>query len=96
MINSNTIIRRPILTEKSSSLKGKNNCIIFEVDKRANKNEIRKAVEKLFKVHVESVNTSLIRGKIKRQGRLEGKKPNWKKAFVTLKEGEKIEFFEGV
>ena len=91
-----TIIKRPILTEKSTDLKDSQNTIIFEVAHNANKNEIKSAIEKLFKVHVESINTSIIRGKIKRTGRFEGKRPNWKKAFVKIREGEKIEIFEGV
>ena len=91
-----TIIKRAILTEKSTALKDSHNCIIFEVAKEANKSEIKKCVEKLFKVHVESVNTSIIRGKNRRYGKFEGKKPNWKKALVRIREGEKIEFFEGV
>jgi large subunit ribosomal protein L23 len=93
-----TIIKRPVLTEKSNLLKEGANTIIFEVINDANKNEIKSAVEKLFKVHVLSVNTQIVRGKIKKRGRarLEAKMPNWKKAIVRIKEGEKIEFFEGV
>jgi|WetSurMetagenome_2_1015567.scaffolds.fasta_scaffold1109499_2 large subunit ribosomal protein L23 len=93
-----TIIKRPVLTEKSNLLKEGANTIIFEVINDANKNEIKSAVEKLFKVHVLSVNTQIVRGKLKKRGRakLEAKMPNWKKAIVRIKEGEKIEFFEGV
>ena len=96
MKDLHSIIRRPILTEKSTALKESQNCIVFEVDPNANKKEIKSSVEKLFKVHVESVNTTIVRGKVRRMGKFEGKKPNWKKAVVKIKEGEKIEFFEGV
>jgi len=91
-----SIIKRPILTEKSNALKESKNWILFEVSPSANKHTIKRAVEKLFKVHVEAVNTTIIRGKNKRYGKYEGKRPNWKKAMVQIKEGEKIEFFEGV
>ncbi|HPN89098.1 MAG TPA: 50S ribosomal protein L23, partial [Candidatus Omnitrophota bacterium] len=68
----------------------------FQVDPRATKPEIRVAVEKLFSVGVVDVNTMIVRGKEGRVGRRAGKRPNWKKAIVTLREGDKIEFFEGV
>jgi len=91
------IVIRPILTEKSTMLKDINREVCFEVDKRANKAEIKKAVEHLFKVKVERVRTQSRRGKMKRVGRSQGKKKDWKKAYVKLKEGEKmIEFFEAV
>jgi large subunit ribosomal protein L23 len=91
------IIRRPLLTEKSTWLKDKNREICFEVDIRANKIEIKKAVEELFKVKVERVRTCRVRGKTRRVRLNIGKKPDWKKAYVKLKEGEKmVEFFEGV
>lgn len=91
-----SVIKRPIMTEKSTNLKASHNCVVFEVAQDANKHDIKISVEKLFKVHVESVRTSIARGKNKRTGKFEGKKPNWKKAVVRIKEGEKIEFFEGV
>ena len=68
----------------------------FEVDLKANKPEIKKAIEELFKVNVVGVHTMIVHGKVKRMGRFEGKRPNWKKAIVSLKKGEKIEFFETV
>jgi large subunit ribosomal protein L23 len=90
------VLKRPLVTEKSNLLKEELNQVVFEVDKKANKIEIKKAIEKLFKVNVVKVHTLHIRGKTKRLGRTQGKKPNWKKAIVTLKEGERIDFFEGV
>lgn len=91
------IILRPVITEKSTSLKQKNREVCFEVAKGANKTEIKKAVEQLFKVKVESVRTQNKMGKWRRVGRQEGKTKNWKKAYVKLKEGEKmIEYFEAV
>lgn len=91
------IILRPVITEKSTRLKEKNREICFEVDKKANKSEIKKAVEHLFKVKVEKVWTQKKVGKIRRVGRNEGKTKDWKKAYVKLKEGEKmIEYFEAV
>ncbi|MBM3285367.1 MAG: 50S ribosomal protein L23 [Candidatus Aminicenantes bacterium] len=91
------IILRPIITEKSTFLKEKNREVCFEVARKANKREIKKAVEQLFKVKVESVRTQSKTGKWRRVGRNEGKTKNWKKAYVKLKEGEKmIEYFEAV
>ncbi|MCC6273166.1 MAG: 50S ribosomal protein L23 [Deltaproteobacteria bacterium] len=90
------IIRRPLITEKGTQLRELQNQYLFEVDRRASKHQIKGAVETLFKVHVEDVKTLVVRGKIKRVGRSIGKRSNWKKAYITLKEGEKIEFFEGV
>jgi len=88
------IIRRPIiLTEKATLLREKHNQVIFEVARDANKVEIRDAVQRLFKVHVTDVNTMLMRGKERRMGRGRGKMQNWKKAIVTLKDGDSIDFF---
>ena len=88
------IIKRPIaLTEKASMLK-EDNKVVFEVALRANKVEIRKAVEELFDVDVVEVNTLVQRGKVKRMGRGHAKRPNWKKAIVTLAEGDDIQFFD--
>jgi large subunit ribosomal protein L23 len=89
------IIKRPILTEKTTIQKEEANKITFEVDRRANKIEIKQAVEKIFKVKVVDVNTMIVRGKVKRVGRFKGKRPDWKKAVVTLKPGEQIPFLEG-
>jgi large subunit ribosomal protein L23 len=90
------VVVRPVITEKSNLQKEGHNQITFEVSRQANKIEIKKAVERLFKVQVMEVNTMNVRGKVKRLGRNIGKRPNWKKAIVTLKEGERIDFFEGV
>jgi len=88
------IIKRPLVTEKSTTQKEASNQICFEVDPEANKIQIRQAVEKLFKVKVLRVHTMLMEGKKKRLGRNIGQRPDWKKAVVTLKPGDKIEFFE--
>lgn len=90
------IIKRPVITEKSSYIKDVGNYVAFEVDKRANKVQIKRAIEDLFKVKVVDVKTIVMPGKEKRLGRSVGRVPSWKKALVKLKEGEKIEFFEGV
>ena len=88
------IIRRPIiLTEKATLLREKHNQVIFEVARDANKVQIRDAVQRLFKVNVTDVNTMLMRGKDRRMGRGRGKMQNWKKAIVTLKAGDSIDFF---
>ena len=91
-MTSETIIRRPIfLTEKSNTLRGKNQ-FVFEVLRGANKIQIKTAIQTLFKVKVESVNTMVYRGKDRRRGRGYAKMQNWKKAVVTLAEGENIDF----
>ena len=90
------IIIRPIITEASMDGTAMRK-YTFEVDKRANKIEIAKAVEELFKVDVEKVNTSHVKGKLRRQGKFEGYTASWKKAIVTLTEESKtIEFFDGM
>jgi large subunit ribosomal protein L23 len=89
------IIRRPLVTEKSTQQKESSNQYAFEVDRKANKVEIQTAVERLFKVKVLEVRTSNVLGKVKRVGRKYGKRPDWKKATLTLKEGDRIDFFEG-
>lgn len=89
------LIRTPRLTEKSVAQKEAHNQVTFLVDPGANKTEIKKAVESLFKVRVEAVNTVTGLGKMKRMGRYMGKRPDFKKAIVTLKKGDKIEYFEG-
>jgi large subunit ribosomal protein L23 len=89
-----TILRRPIaLTEKANRLREASNQVVFEVARGANKIQIKEAVQKLFNVKVESVNTLVMRGKDRRMGRGYGKMQNWKKAIVTLKAGENIDFF---
>jgi large subunit ribosomal protein L23 len=90
------IIRRPLITEKTSILREDGKTIVFQVAREANKVEIKRAIEKLLGAKVASVRTSLVHGKIKRQGRFAGQRPDWKKAYVTLREGEKMpEFLEG-
>jgi large subunit ribosomal protein L23 len=93
-MNPEQVIRKPImLTEKANVLREKNNQVIFEVAREANKVEIKQAVQKLFKVTVTSVNTMVMRGKDRRMGRGYAKTQNWKKAIVTLKAGDSIDFF---
>jgi large subunit ribosomal protein L23 len=89
------IIRRPVITEKGTALKEQNK-YCFEVDRRANKVEVKRAVEVLFQVKVAAVHTVAVRGRVKRVGRSVGRTSDWKKAIVTLKAGHSIEFFEGV
>ena len=90
------IIKRPLITEKASDKKSTENQVVFEVNPKANRAEIKKAVERIFEVSVKKVNTMNYPGKKKRMGRSLGRRPAWKKAYVTLKENETIEFFEGV
>lgn len=90
------IIKKPMITEKSTIQKESFNQVCFEVDRRANRVEIRNAVEKLFNVKVADVRTLQIKGKVKQRGRIVGKRRDWKKANVKLMPGERIEFFEGV
>lgn len=90
-----TIIKRPIiLTEKARVLSEDENQVQFEVARGANKIQIRHAVESLFKVTVTNVNTLVVRGRMRRMGRGQAKTQNWKKAIVTLKAGDKIQFFQ--
>ena len=90
------LIRRPLISEKSTKIKEATNTVCFEVDRRANKIEIRRAVEKLFGVKVAEVRVANRQGKWKRMGRFLGQRKDWKKAYVRLAPGEKLEFFEGV
>jgi large subunit ribosomal protein L23 len=103
------VLKRPLLTEKTARLRETGGAasaaaegeeysqkVVFEVARDANKLEIRSAIEALFKVTVTSVRTTIVRGKEKRLGKYSGRRPSWKKAFVTLKAGDNIEFFEGV
>jgi large subunit ribosomal protein L23 len=109
MRSPQTVIKRPLLTEKSARLRETGGAasaaaegeayaqkVVFEVARDSNKIDIRRAVEQLFKVNVTEVRTLVVRGKVKRVGRFSGQRPSWKKAFVTLKPGDNIEFFEGV
>jgi large subunit ribosomal protein L23 len=90
------ILKRPLVTEKSTVEKDERNKLCFEVDRRANKIQIKAAVEKIFKVNVLDVATIQMKGKRKRVGRYYTQLPNWKKAVVTIKAGQRVEFFEGV
>jgi large subunit ribosomal protein L23 len=90
------IIRRPLITEKTSIQREDGRTIVFQVARDANKVEIRHAIEKLLGAKVATIRTSIAHGKIKRQGRYFGQRPDWKKAYVTLREGQKMpEFLEG-
>jgi len=88
------VILSPVITEKSTRL-SESNQVVFRVHPHANKVEIRHAIESLFKVRVEKVRTSRQLGKVRRVGRHMGRRPDWKKAYVTLAEGSRIDFFEG-
>ena len=90
------IIRRPIVTEKTTLQKDLYNQICFEVARDANRLEIKNAIEKIFNAKVRSVKTIQVKGKVKRRGRIVGKRRDWKKANVRLMPGQRIEFFEGV
>ena len=97
MSRNHEIIRRPIVTEKTTLLREQGNIIAFEVDPNANKIEVKRAVEELFKVQVAEVRLLNVRGKMKRMGRYEGKRRDWRKAYVRLKAGQNPpDFFEGV
>ena len=90
------VLIRPVVTEKTTSLREQSNKYVFEVAVAANKTEIRQAVEKYFGVKVLDVHTSRVYGKPKRMGRFEGRRPNWKKAVVTLQSGDTIDLFDVV
>lgn len=89
------ILKGPIVTEKSTAQKAESNKVAFWVDLQANKNDIAEAVEKVFNVKVLDVNTMRVPGKVKRTGRNISKRPTRKKAYITLKQGDKIPLFEG-
>lgn len=89
------VIKKPVVTEKTTRLM-EDNKYCFVVDRRANKVQIRQAVEEIFKVRVKKVNTMNVLGKVKRMGRYEGRRPSEKKVIVTLEPGSRIEFFDGV
>jgi len=95
-VNLTDVIRRPLITEKTSILREDGRTLVFHVAPGANKVEIKRAVEQLLGSKVASVRTNIAHGKIKRQGRYAGRRPDWKKAYVKLREGEKMpEFLEG-
>jgi len=96
MIKITDVIRRPLITEKTSIIREDGRTIVFEVAPGANKLQIKQAVEKLLGSKVASIRTSVVHGKVKRQGRFAGRRSDWKKAYVTLREGQKMpEFLEG-
>ena len=95
-MNPYDIIKRPLITEKTSIQKEDYNQMSFEVDRKANRVEIKRAIENIFKVNVDTVRTMQVKGKTKQRGRIVGKRRNWKKAVVKLMPGERIDFFEGV
>ena len=94
-MNPYDIIKRPLITEKTSIQKEDYNQMSFEVDRKANRVEIKRAIENIFKVNVDTVKTMQFKGKTKQRGRIVGKRRNWKKAVVKLMPGERIDFFEG-
>ena len=96
MKSSFMVLRRPVITEKMTRLQEQENQYAFEVDPRANKIEIKRAVEERFEVRVANVRTMNISGKVKRLGRFTGRRTSWKKAIITLIEGDKIDLLEGV
>ena len=93
---SHEVIIRPLITEKTSIQKELNNQLSFEVDRRANRIEIKQAIESIFNVRVAAVKTMQVTGKTKQRGRITGKRRDWKKAIVKLLPGQRIDFFEGV
>jgi len=95
MRDARQVVVRPLVTEKSTTLKDTYNHVAFQVALDANKVEIRRAVEEIFRVKVRDVRTMIVFGKVKRMGRYSGQRPSWKKAVVTLAPGQKIELLEG-
>ena len=85
-----SVIRRPLITEKGMGVKETQNTLVFEVDMKASKTEVKQAVETLFKVKVSGVRTSTVEGKERRRGNFTGYRPDWKKAYVRLKDGQKM------
>jgi large subunit ribosomal protein L23 len=96
MLKQTEVLRRPIITEKSTVIRDEGLTLVFEVARNANKIDIRRAVEKLLGSKVENVRTAITHGKVKRQGKFSGRRPDWKKAYVRLREGEKLpDFLQG-
>ena len=96
MAKTTDVLRRPLITEKTTIIREGGNTLVFQVANDANKIDIRRAVEKLLGSKVQSVRTSLAHGKMKRQGKFVGRRSDWKKAYVTLKDGQKLpDFLEG-
>jgi len=96
MVNEGKVLIQALVSEKATDLQEKQNCYVFSVSQNSNKVEIKKAVEKAFNVKVVSVTTIRVKGKTKKLGRFVGQRSGWKKAFVSLKEGDTIELFESV
>ena len=94
-MNLYDIVKRPFITENTSIQKEDYNQMTFEVDRNANRVEIKRAIENIFNVNVATVRTMQVKGKTKRRGQIVGKRRNWKKAVVKLMPGERIDFFEG-
>jgi large subunit ribosomal protein L23 len=94
-MNHLEVLKSPLLTEKLDQLREEQLTYAFKVDRRATKLEVKAAVEQLFKVHVEDVRTLTVRGKNKRAGTSVGQRPTWKKALIRLRDGEKLDIFEG-
>ena len=93
-MNLSRVLKRPVITEKSTLLQERGK-YVFEVQRRATKADVARAVAAAFNVGVTSVNTCMVRGKVKRYGRGQSRQPDWKKAIVTLRSGDTIQFFEG-
>jgi large subunit ribosomal protein L23 len=93
MKSAGSVVVRPLLTEKGTRLRERDRQILFEVASDASRTDVRRAVEALFNVKVTGVRTQIVRGKVRRMGRFVGRRPNWKKAIVTLAEGADIDFF---
>ena len=90
------VILSPLVTEKGTNVGEKSNQVVFRIRPDASKDQIRNVIEDLFKVTVVKVRTANFLGKERRRGRTTGRRPNWKKAYITLKEGDRIEIFEGL
>lgn len=90
------VLKAPLLTERGTMLKDEKNVYVFKVDNKANRQEVKKAVETFYDVEVLGVRTLIARGKVKKMGRTEFKRKNWKKAFVTLKQGQTLNVIEGL
>jgi len=95
MKRAQEVIIRPLITERAAILTENENKVVFQVATSANKHEIKDAVEEIFDVTVTSVRTMVVKGKLKRMGRNEGRRASWKKAIVTLAPGDSLDFFEG-
>lgn len=96
MVNEGKILLKALISEKATDRQENQNCYVFKVDPKANKLQIKQSVEKAFDVKVKNVTVTNVKGKAKKLGRFEGRRSNWKKAYVWLKEGEGIELFESV